>query len=898
MLAVGSTLGHYCILSILGAGGMGEVYRAHDPKLGRDVALKVLRGLTADPAASNRLIREARTTAMLSHPHICTVFEVGEQDGCVYIAMELIEGQSLYARIAGTAMPPETVIRYGVQIADALAHAHDRHVIHRDLTSANVVVGTDDWIKVLDFGLAKRVRSRAHRDSEITTETQSGIIVGTPQYLAPEVLLGEAPDVRSDLWSLGVVLYHMASGILPFGGATSFGLASSILNDIPAPLPGHVPPGLRAVIARCLSKAPRERYQSANEVRAALEALQGQDRETKAPSRMRLAAPSEEVPIRRPGTRIWMTVVTSIALLAAAAMGLKAWRWFQPPTVPKVTQLTTNSSENVILDAALSPDGTKLLFADAIGIHLREIATGKTRSVTVPQGKPFDATRISWYPGGDRFAASFGIFGELVGSGIWSISLVGWETVKLSDRGHSPFVSPDGSRIAYFTQDGPNSRNELWIMNADGSHSRRVAVSDSSGELLHAAWSPDGHLLALARVRSADLRQTFTVMDLRSGKEQAIARGMALQYAATVFWPEPKRILFTCKNPEGEPGEDLCEAMVRSRAPSKLEPSRRVTAFHFELASAGDGTVSRDGRHLCLMDGRTTVDIFVANLKPRTHEITNLRRLTLDDKDDSPSAWSPDGKSILFSSNRTGHMDVWEQAIDSNTPHQLFFDGNIKGQPKYVEGGAAILYWEGELGGKPSQRLMYAPRSGGPPRPVLESSGGKSLAVPQDADSNAVLAEWNSRRVVFTAVSPERGRLREIAQLAADSLLDLNLFWSWRLSDDGRHIAVLTAGARPTIRIMDLSTGRWRTVRLRLPSEYAGKEFFGGIAWEKGNRGFFLTDPQSLSGIVLYSDLQGATRTIFRTPTPIFDLRQSPDEHHIAVTCPSLNVNAWMLEGF
>jgi len=279
---IGQTFGHYRILERLGAGGMGVVYRAHDEQLDRDVAIKVLPAASfRDPPARARLLREARTASKLNHPHICTIYEVGEADGQAYIAMELVEGQPLSARLAGGALPVEQVLRYGLHLADALAHAHQRGIIHRDLKSANVIITPEGRAKVLDFGLAKRLSGE--EVAEATTQTMDsltgpGAVVGTLAYMAPEQLRGQPADARSDIWALGVMLYEMAAGQRPFQGKTGFELSSAILSQPPPPLPpgpnGALPAELGAVIERCLEKEPAQRYQRSDEVRAALEAVQ------------------------------------------------------------------------------------------------------------------------------------------------------------------------------------------------------------------------------------------------------------------------------------------------------------------------------------------------------------------------------------------------------------------------------------------------------------------------------------------------------------------------------------------------------------------------------------------------------------------------------------------------
>lgn len=274
---IGTILGHYRILKKIGAGGMGEVYRAHDQQLDRDVAIKMLPAASfADPMARSRLLREARSSAALNHPNICTIHEVGEDSGRMYIAMELVEGQCLSDALPPEGFAPDSVLRVGSQIAEALAHAHEHQVIHRDLKCANVVITSQGNVKVLDFGLAKRLTGEELNQAtthSIETATEQGTVMGTLAYMAPELLRGKAADASSDIWALGVVLFEMATGVRPFQGQTGFELSSAILNHESRPLPLRTPPALRAVIDRCLCYEPGQRYQHAGEVRAALEAI-------------------------------------------------------------------------------------------------------------------------------------------------------------------------------------------------------------------------------------------------------------------------------------------------------------------------------------------------------------------------------------------------------------------------------------------------------------------------------------------------------------------------------------------------------------------------------------------------------------------------------------------------
>jgi tetratricopeptide (TPR) repeat protein/predicted Ser/Thr protein kinase len=321
----GRALGRYQIGRLIGTGGMGEVYAARDVELGREVALKI--GIAKD--ADLRLRREAQHASQLNHPHICTIHEVGAYDGQTYIVMEYIEGQQLSDLIPSEGQPTESVVRYGIQIADALEHAHQHGVIHRDLKSANVVVTPEGRAKVLDFGLSCGVSAQRLKDiseSQVTV-TAEGFVAGTLAYMAPELLRGEPAAAGSDIWALGVLLYEMASAARPFVGATGFELTAAILHEAPPPLPARIPEPLQQIIRRCLSKDLRERYQRPGEVRAALEAVQAETA-----SGMRHAL---RVPLSRSVPRSWRGRAAVLGvMIALAGVGTLTWRSVRSVRVP------------------------------------------------------------------------------------------------------------------------------------------------------------------------------------------------------------------------------------------------------------------------------------------------------------------------------------------------------------------------------------------------------------------------------------------------------------------------------------------------------------------------------------------------------------------------------------
>ena len=342
----------------LGGGGTGVVYRAFDTQLERTVAVKVLNEATLPDEQIAAVLREARAASALNHPHIGAIYEVTERDGRRCIVMEYVDGTSVAATIPPDGLSPDLVIRYGAHIADALAHAHDRGVIHRDLTSANVIITADGRAKVVDFGLASRTR-----DSQRTIATEPAALpgetaaAGTLAYMSPNILNGHSAHVEDDLWSLGVVLHEMAVGALPFGGETRYQLARSILCDAPAPMPARVPTGLRAVVLRCLAKDPAARYHRAEEVRAALEALQAGTDGAGAAQPLRHVA--------------WTAIAAAVTLAVLLAVAVVATDWGAPQAHSQAS-LPAPAPVSVAVLPFANPDGIS---------ELEYLTDGMTESV-------------------------------------------------------------------------------------------------------------------------------------------------------------------------------------------------------------------------------------------------------------------------------------------------------------------------------------------------------------------------------------------------------------------------------------------------------------------------------------------------------------------------------------
>ncbi|HEX2442367.1 MAG TPA: serine/threonine-protein kinase, partial [Vicinamibacterales bacterium] len=361
---IGKTVGPYRVLDKLGEGGMGVVFRARDSRLDRDVALKVLPAeALGDDSARRRLLHEARTASALNHPNICAIYDVGEADGQVYIAMELVHGRLLTADLGRDPSALPRVLRLGVQLADALEHAHERGVVHRDLKPANIIVTPQGDAKILDFGVASRTMavSADQTRSAATLEADARTTAGTLSYLAPELLQGGIPDGRADIWALGIVLYELTTGHRPFEGATSFEVSSAILRDPTPALPADVPAAFRGVAMKCLEKEPARRYQRAGEVRAGLEAALSawSDRVTAAPP------PTPTDATRRDGTRRNAVLAgIGLVLLTVGVIAFSPLRRLLPGT--SSMPVSRVGSIAVLPLANLSGDPAQEFFADGM----------------------------------------------------------------------------------------------------------------------------------------------------------------------------------------------------------------------------------------------------------------------------------------------------------------------------------------------------------------------------------------------------------------------------------------------------------------------------------------------------------------------------------------------------
>ncbi|HEV3139306.1 MAG TPA: protein kinase, partial [Vicinamibacterales bacterium] len=465
-LAPGTRLGAYEVLTLLGSGGMGEVYRARDTRLDRTVAVKILPGaLAADPQFRERFDREARAISQLTHPHICTLYDVGEHDGTAFLVMELLDGGTLADRLTKGALPSAQALTIGIEIASALDAAHRAGIVHRDLKPGNVML-TKDGAKLLDFGLAKLrgpvapiSMSGMTRLATPTPNTAQGTILGTVHYMAPEQIEGRDADARADIWALGVVIYEMVTGARPFDGESAASVIGAILKDQPRPLSARaslVPPALDRIVDRCLQKDPDDRWQSARDLMFELDATDD-------------AAPqaTQALATRRSWTAAAAIVVAAIAGAAAVWLWMTA-RSSRASDVPVLQHASRVTHERLFSEwPTWSPDGRMFAFSSNHGgdyeIYVRRVEGGQEINVT---NHPADDVQPAFSPDGTSIAfvstrssatrlikigTFIGFNTRTFGGDVWIAPTLGGAARRIGENGNFPVWDASGRAVLYVT---------------------------------------------------------------------------------------------------------------------------------------------------------------------------------------------------------------------------------------------------------------------------------------------------------------------------------------------------------------------------------------------------------------------------------------------------------------
>ncbi len=720
-LTAGTKLGPYEIVAPLGAGGMGEVYRARDTRLDREVAVKVLsEGLAGDPEALTRFATEAKAVAALSHPNILALFDVGEERGVRYVVSELLEGETLRMALVNGPFPPRRALDIAREVAEGLAAAHEKGIVHRDVKPENVFLTRDGHAKVLDFGLARHDVSRRDpgdtRSPTLQAVSAAGVVLGTVAYMSPEQARGAAVDFRSDQFSLGTVLYEMLAGAKPFDAASVPETLTAIIRDEPEPLDKkapHVPAPVRWLVERLLSKEASERYDATRDVARELKGLRDHL------STWTLPSPAEG-PARETALR-WIPLVAAGILLAIAGAVLGR-RTAPPPLPPPRLKYITSSGQD--RDPAISRDGRLCAFAssrDGVSrIWLKQLADGSEIALT--EG-PDTAPRFT-----PDSSSVFFIRREGSGPAVYRISALGGLPQKVVTDAVWVDTSADGSRIAFVrTRIHEAVRTqELWVAGSDGSGPRLIDSGDTFN-FRSPRWSPEGTWIATARGQiNVGSRWTVVLVNPDTGVKRTLPPAPGLGELSAVAWTRDGRFLVYGRRDQAivpaSPGayyvQDVRTGALTTIAyslgvgtgldiagPGRLiVESLSIPTNLLEVPLSGTARPRKwltqgsqvNFQPLVSSDGETVV--FTSNREGNSdiwelnRRSSAVRRLTSHPESDADVFLSRDGKGLLWSSARTGHYEIWGAGGDGSAPRRISDDGVDAENPSLSPDGATIVY--------------------------------------------------------------------------------------------------------------------------------------------------------------------------------------------------------------
>ena len=699
-LPPGTRLGHYEILDLLGAGGMGEVYRARDGKLHREVALKVLPPETAaDPERRQRFEREARAVAALNHANIVTIHSVDEAAGQLFLTMELVEGQTLSALIRPGGLPLAQLLDIAVPLADAVSAAHARGITHRDLKPANVMVTPGRQVKVLDFGLAKPFDAGGVTDAMATEApeviTGQGKILGTVAYMAPEQAEGKGVDARSDIFSLGVMLYEMATGVRPFKGDTSLSTLTAIMRDTPKSVTEvnpAIPKELGRVIRRALSKDPDRRQQTGKDLRNDLDEIRKElESGELSVSTAQAAAVQAAAPVAR--RTPWVAVAGALALVMAVGAGVVWSRRASTTATPvkagapvsvTVTSLTTE--DGVETFPSLSPDGKWIVYAadeqrsGQTDIMLR--AVGGQTTINLTKDSKANDTQPAFSPDGERIAFR----SARDGGGLFVMGRTGESVRRLTNEGFTPSWSPDGTAIVYGSETvtSAGSRltlSSLWVVSLASGERRRLATADA----IQPSWSPHGQRIAYwGLVDNSPQRDLWTVA---AGGGEPVRVTNDASYEWSPAWSPDGHYLYFSSDQAGT--FNVWRIAIDEATGKPAGGQEPVTLPRQNL---GHLSFSADGSLLALSSNTGQSNIEALAFDPQRETVGVRRRITNSSENTQSPSVSSDGKWLAFFRSTNGQEDLWVVGTDGNGLRQLTNDAAVDRRPKWSPDDKRLMF--------------------------------------------------------------------------------------------------------------------------------------------------------------------------------------------------------------
>ena len=716
----GTRLGAYEMIAKLGEGGMGEVYRARDTKLGREVAIKVLPAAVAqDSERLGRFRREAQLLASLNHPNVAAIYGLDEAGDKLFLVLELVEGEDLSAHVTRGPMPVREALEIAKQIALALEEAHDKGIVHRDLKPANVKLTPDGKVKVLDFGLAKAVSTETSSAGSFDSgnsptmthaATMAGMILGTAAYMSPEQARAKTVDKRADIWAFGVVLHEMLTGAPLFDGETvSDTLAAVLTREFdPKALPAATPQAIRRLLRRCLERNPKNRLHDIADARIVIDDVLG--------GRADIGdAPSAAMAQTGAGWSMklaWLGAGAVVGALALAGFGRTLFA-AKPVPPPVIRSLTYSGKSRT---GSMAADGRTVAFVSnrdgTQRIWVKQLATGEEVALTAgtddgPRVSP-DGSSILFLRRAER------------GADLFRVPLIGGEPRRLAGDVVAADWSPDGKQIALTRDDG--QRAQVILIPADGGEEK--AFVENTGFLRGIAWSPDGARIAVEVTQRANTitGRVLAMIDVPSGAWREVYQLSAGSLNSGARWDGNSALIFAWSPSQAGRGEVMLYRLELGKAKPEALFSFISLPQRIQVAGPGallfdgggnhrnlvevksDGTLghaltggpsidrqpafSPDGKRIVFSSDRSgSLDLW--SLEVATGA---LRRLTFDAADDWDPQWSPDGKHLLWSSNRSGHFEAWIADADGTGARQLTSDGADAENPTMSADGAWIVY--------------------------------------------------------------------------------------------------------------------------------------------------------------------------------------------------------------